>query len=437
MIGQPMDIYLAGDGNDTGLGTQAAPLASLAGAMARIRSQIQAGEAGEKPITVWLRGGTYRLDCGFRIEASDALTVPLMFRAAHGEMVRLNGGRELPANAFVPVVDAAILARLDPVARGLVLRCDLAQLGLHQPSARQPHGFGFPDRPADPELFIDDRPMPVARWPKSGALLTKTVPDQGTRTGEVPMRGATFTCDDARVARWATARHAVCHGQWGYDWAPSTVPVVSVDPDGGRIVLGSPSQYGVRTDKRFVMMHLLEEIGEPGEWYIDDDAGVLYVWPPCDLAEARIELSALSEPLISVRGVRHVSFHNLIIECARGTGVLLEGAGNRLVGCELRNLGGKAVTVSGEDNGVIGCHVHDCGQGGVFLAGGDRRTLTPAGNFAINNHIHTFNRIVRTYRPGIQFDGVGQRASRNLIHDAPHFGIALGGNEHQIGRAHV
>ncbi len=427
-----MNIHVAVSGNDAGPGTAAAPLASLTEVKNRLRALAQSGQSDALPIVVWLHGGTHHVDGGLHVVAGDIPDVPVSFRALPGEIVRVSGGRQIPPEAFAPVVDAAVLARLDPLARGNVVCCALAACGIESLGAMASHGFAFPSQPADPELFINDRPMPVARWPKSGALLTTTVPDQGTKIGESPMRGATFTCDDGRVARWATARHAVCHGQWGHDWAPSTVPVVSVDPRGGAIVLGAPSIYGVRAGKRFVMMHLLEEIGEPGEWYVDRDAGILYLWPPQALAGSRIEMSALTSPLISVRGVRQISFHDLIIECARGTGVILDGSNNRLVGCELRNIGGAAVTVGGEDNGVIGCHVHDCGQGGIFLGGGDRRTLTPGGNFAVNNHIHDFNRIVRTYRPGIKFDGVGQRASRNLIHAAPHFGLYLHGNDHVI-----
>ena len=64
--------------------------------------------------------------------------------------------------------------------------------------------------------------------------------------------------------------------------------------------------------------------------------------------------------------------------------------------------------------------------------GGDRKTLTPAGHFAENNHIHHFGRWDRMYRPGVFLSGVGLRASHNLIHDAPHSAILFGGNDHLI-----
>ncbi len=427
-----MDLHLATHGDDAAVGTVVAPLATLAGAWARLCFLHQADALGDQAVTVWLHGGTYRLERGFRLEAAQALPVSLAFRACPGESVQLSGARRLPADGFRPVDDPAVSARLDPAARGQVVQLDLAALGLHQPGPLRARGFGHREQPADAELFIDNRPMPVSRWPKNGSMEIGAVADPGSLLSDSNGRGAIFACGEARLARWTQARHAVCHGSWAYDWAPSTVPITSVDAASGSIHLATPTQYGVRSGKHVTVMHLLEEIGAPGEWYIDHDAGTLYLWPPHPLAGADIELSHLDEPLISVIGQRRVSFHGLVIAGGRGAGVVLEGSGNRVVGCELRNLGGHAVRVGGEDNGVVGCHVHDCGQGGLVIAGGDRRSLTPAGNFADNNHIHACNRVVRTYAPGIAIGGVGQRVTRNLIHDLPHFAIRLHGNDHRI-----
>ena len=36
----------------------------------------------------------------------------------------------------------------------------------------------------------------------------------------------------------------------------------------------------------------------------------------------------------------------------------------------------------------------------------------------------------RVYTPGISLQGVGNRASHNLIHNAPHMAMGFGGNDH-------
>ncbi|HWE03122.1 MAG TPA: right-handed parallel beta-helix repeat-containing protein, partial [Tepidisphaeraceae bacterium] len=89
-------------------------------------------------------------------------------------------------------------------------------------------------------------------------------------------------------------------------------------------------------------------------------------------------------------------------------------------------------TDAGADNGVIGCDIRHTGEGGIILGGGDRKSLTPANNFATNNSIVDYARWVRTYRPGIFVYGVGNRVSHNRITDAPHVGILMSGNDHIV-----
>jgi hypothetical protein len=64
------------------------------------------------------------------------------------------------------------------------------------------------------------------------------------------------------------------------------------------------------------------------------------------------------------------------------------------------------------------------------LAGGDRKTLTPAGHEALNNHIWRFAQHQLTCAYAIELGGVGNRAAHNLIHDVPHEALTIGGNDH-------
>ena len=59
----------------------------------------------------------------------------------------------------------------------------------------------------------------------------------------------------------------------------------------------------------------------------------------------------------------------------------------------------------------------------------DFKTLTPANNLAVNNHIHHYGIFQRTYAPGIGVAGCGQIVRNNSIHDAPHNAVLYGGNE--------
>lgn len=145
--------------------------------------------------------------------------------------------------------------------------------------------------------------------------------------------------------------------------------------------------------------------------------------------------------MVTLTDTAYVTLQGLTFEDTRGCGVVVEGGAHNLVaGCTLRNLGTYAVRIDtshnpsagGADNGVTGCDIYATGDGGIQLDGGDRKTLTPGGNFAVNNDIHDYSRWSFTYRPGVAVDGVGNRVAHNRIHDAPHNAILLGGNDHLI-----
>jgi hypothetical protein len=128
-----------------------------------------------------------------------------------------------------------------------------------------------------------------------------------------------------------------------------------------------------------------------------------------------------------------VTIRSLTLEAVRGTAVTISGGShNRLAGCTIRNGGRNAVSVSGTANGVIGCDIYQLGEGGISLSGGERRTLTPGGLYAENNHIHHYGRFKPMYSAGISVHGAGNRVTHNLIHDAPHQAIGFGGNDHVI-----
>ena len=86
----------------------------------------------------------------------------------------------------------------------------------------------------------------------------------------------------------------------------------------------------------------------------------------------------------------------------------------------------------GRHNGLDGCTIYDTGIGGVILGGGDRKTLTPAGNFVCNSNIYRTDRRVHMYAEAVVVDGCGNRVEGNFLHD--NFGGLLYflGNDHLI-----
>ncbi|NLC80711.1 MAG: right-handed parallel beta-helix repeat-containing protein [Lentisphaerae bacterium] len=99
----------------------------------------------------------------------------------------------------------------------------------------------------------------------------------------------------------------------------------------------------------------------------------------------------------------------------------------------MRHTGGWGIKFSGaRECDVRGCDLYDLGEGGISMAGGDRKTLTPSGNAADNNHICEYGKELSFYRPGVRLGGVGAKATHNLIHHADHQAISFTGNDHLV-----
>jgi hypothetical protein len=450
---EELRLYVAPGGSDSWSGIR--PAANASGTdgpfrtLERARDEIRSMRKARRihgPVTVLLRGGSYFRENSFLLteEDSGSSARPVVFRPFEGEKAVLTGGREL--SGFGPVTDEPVLARLQPAAHGHVLRADLRKQGIRDFGAMTARGFGRNIQPAALELFFQDKPMQLARWPNSEWALIAGAPDGKD--------GGKFTYEGDRPSGWKQTGDIWFHGYWGYDWADTYEKAASIDTEKREIVTVPPhGVYGYHPGKRFYALNILEELDEPGEWFLDRSSGVLYFWPPAPLSERKVSVSIAAEPLITVRGAAHIRIEGLTVECGRGCGVEIMGGRDVLVDrCLIRNLGTVGVSIGGligdiygrlynettyagdggRNNGVRRSEIVNTGEGGVILGGGNRKTLTAAGNFVEDCRIHSFQRWARTYRPAVAIHGVGNRVAHNLLHDAPHSAIILNGNEHLI-----
>ena len=460
-------ICVAPNGSDSKPGTAAQPFLTLE--RARDAARMQKGS------TVVLAPGTYWRSTTFVLDERDSGTV------YRGDQARITGGVDIPSSAVKLVTDPAILERLLPEVRGKVLEVDLGALGVSDFGAIGPRGFRRPYLPAPLELFVDDEPLMLAQWPNPGepGVPIGEVFDKGpvTRYGEKPTRGGTFEFATDRPARWTKADDVWITGLFANGYADSTVQVKAFDLAKKTLTTVQPHMYGFSSGKpwnTWVALNLLEEIDLPGELVADKTTGKLYFLPPAgkNIATSRLEVTVLKEPLVAIEGATGVVFDGVNIECSRGMGVYIErGANNRIQNATLRNLGMVAVCIgkgiapdsdyqhgftgtpvsrqlgswhehiynnttfnrdAGTGHGIVNCRIYNIGEGAISLGGGDRKTLTPAGNFVENCDIHHFNRWDRTYRSAVNIDGVGNIIRHCLIHDCPGSAIYLHGNDHVI-----
>lgn len=430
-----IELHIAPNGDDGADGSVNAPFATVA----RARDAIRILKSGTVPlseaITVSVHPGQYAIPRSISFEARDsgAPEAPITYQA-EGE-VRLYGGKLLPAEAFFPIAEQEIIARVPEGAREAVRALDLKAQGITDLGL---YPDNFEGAPALPELFFNGSRMTLAQWPNEGWAEIAQVVD----SGPAPWRNhtsdgtGTFEYSGDEPTRWLAAPAVWLEGYWCFDWAAATIRIGAIDTEKRQITLASPHHYGIGSGnpaaRRYRAINLLEELDVPGEYFIDREAGVLYFIPPAALDTAHIVLSTLTQPMLQVDNSEHLTFEGFTFEACAGTAVQFTGGKHiTLAGCTFRNTGQDGIVIEGgEAHTVQSCNLDNIGTTGIRIGGGDRKTLTPSKHQVLNNHIRNVSQRMRTHAYNLQFSGVGIHVAHNLISDAPHQAIMVAGNDH-------
>ncbi len=477
-------FFIAPNGNDQNPGTINSPFKTLVQARNTLRGLKINGTFPSTGVTVYLRDGIYALNETFELNESDSgfNDGKVIYRAYQDEDVRVMGGREISPNSVSLVTNSSILHRIvNPSARNNIHQVDLKSLGLHDYGTLKPFGFRRDVVPTAMEFFFNDRPMKRARWPNVGTFQITGVVDNG-HIGNIsnPLgTGGTFQYDEERPVHWSQAENMWISGFPGFGWAQDSIKIDTINHSSREIHLDSWHMFGFQTgyQNQLYVYNLIEELDYPGEYYIDENSGILYFYAPSDISSARMSVSILEEPLVAMEGTSLVTFEKLTFEVSRGIGIYIErGSDNLILNSKIRNIGNVGVCIgrgaendavyqhpphnpdytkesisrslgglfnwlysnstfnrhAGSGHGVESCDIFYTGAGGVSLGGGDRITLTPGRNYVENCHIYEFNRLDPSYKGAVNLDGVGNIVRKNLIHQTNQMAIFLNGNEHLV-----
>jgi hypothetical protein len=426
-------VYVAPDGCDTNDGSRQKPFATLTQARDAVRKIKARGVTGA--IGVVIKPGEYPITNTLSLTAEDSGTAqsPIVYRAEKKGTATLYGGIRL--TGFQPVTDSNLLDRLPAESRGKVMQCDLRALGITDTGHHQVRGFGQPPSPPTLELFFNGHPMTLARWPNTGFVQIKKLIAAGDKGKGIP---SVIQYDSERPARWTKARDLWLFGYFKYLWADATIKIAAIDPQAQTLTTAEAYQYGqgagMDTQQGIIYyaFNLLEELDAPGEWFLDRESGLLFFYPPSDLAKATVEIGRLSKPMLTLENVTNVRIEGLQFDLGRFNGIRIAHSQHcRVDACTVKRFAGNGITIEGgHENGILGCDIHTIGRSATEVIGGDRKTLTPGKHFVENCQIHSFGRIDRTYTPGIQLDGVGHRVAHNLLYDCPSSALRIEGNDH-------
>jgi len=469
-------FFISPSGNDKYNGTIEKPFATLEKARKEVR-KILAKEKNSS-ISVYFRAGDYFFKNSVVFDSLDSGTGdnPVTYSSYNNELVSFSGGISIPVKNATQVKDDLVLNRFPVTAKNKILQIDLKKFGIKDFGTLTPSGFARPYQPAPMELFCNKGAMHLARYPNDTLIPLGKILDPGSipRNGDFSHRGGKFQFSIDEPDRWAAAKDIWISGFFRYGYADDAVQIADLDLKNKIISTKQETLYGFESGKNFqrwFAYNLLEEIDSPGEYYIDGASGVLYFYRLEEELKT-IEVSMLEAPLVQLKNTSFIHFNGINFECSRGIGVYIEkGTENKIDNCVFRNLGivgvciGKGIEpfaeLTHEGDGqpasaklgslmnymykhttydreagtghiISNCEIYNTGSGGISLGGGDRLTLKKGNNQVVNCSIHDFNRLDRSYKAGINIDGVGNVIRNCEIFNCPGSAILLHGNDHLI-----
>ncbi len=420
----PVEVYVSPSGSNSADGTQARPVATLQEALKRVRS---AGPAASK---IWLMDGFHSIPSTLVIDAfaSGDPDRPLTIAAANGAKPRIIGGRVLQPGSFRKVATGdAAYQRLPQAARSQVYVYQLDGVAREGASKLAPRGTA--NRTGAPvTVFMGDEPMDLARWPDRGNWDPPTGVENGFFVGADSAGGLSVTAPNAPIARWRNATNVWAHGYFGNDWGDNHLKIAGIDA-AGKITFASQPAYGFGTKRPFYVYNLPEELSRAGEYWIDSDTGLLYLWPKTAIGSQPIYVSELSQTIIRMQDARNIVFRGITFEASRWT--LLETSSVNNITfhlCTFRNSGANGVLFDGRESTFSACEFYNIGAAGLGLGGGDRQRLVRGNNQVVNCYFHDTGRNYMHATAGALVMGVGNSFRNNLIANTPATALQFNGN---------
>ncbi len=434
LLSKGVTFYVSKQGNDSNNGSIEKPFATIQKGINTVK-RLKIPQA-----TIFIREGTYELNTSLLI---NGIKNGLTLTSFPGEKVQIIGGKQI--RGFKPINNKIkLFDRINKEVRAKIHYINLKKLGIKKYGKIMPRGFKFPITPSGLMLYFNDKPMTIARWPNKGWARTGDIPENLKKRG--------FKYVGNRPKYWHNTDNIWMYGFWYWDWADAYLKIKKIDTQKKEIIVSDPqSPYFYKKNRRYYVFNLIEELDFPGEWYLDQQTGILYFYPPGDINNAKIYISTLKDPILKIENSHKIKIKNITFSYSNGAGIIITGGSNNTIeNCTIKNLGTVGISIgninastkiyknplyqgnAGKNNGVSFCTIYNCGEGGIVLGGGDRKNLTPARNFVKNTLIFKASEWVKTYRGGIYMYGVGNIISHNEIYDLPHTAIFFWGNNHII-----
>lgn len=421
-------VFVSPNGCDSASGREDAPVKTIAEALKRAERK--------NGMKIVLSGGNYNITKQLDITSahSGSEETPLLIMSKNGEKARISGSKQISPSAFSKPENEKMLSLLKEEARDRVLACDLRALGITD--------FGYVGH-GGAELLINGTRMSLCRYPSEGKELIKMSRDVisscGTEGHINKNEPFEIGITDDRCLEWKKTDGIYLFGALYVEWERHYAEMASFNGETHTMKSKTcyhphfPVEYNDGNNYCFV--NVFEELDTPGEWYIDRDEGVLYVYPPegkfADSDDIRLITDTVNGFICN--NAENVIFDRLTVGnlagCAFKSGNCTQVLIQR---CHISGIclgkgqdeGSPAVYIAdGKRNGIIASKIEKFVTRAVSVDGGDRLNLIPANNFMQNCVV------TNAYcRFGIGAGGCGNLISHNYV-----YGTTLGDAGHNEG----
>lgn len=413
-------FYVSQNTQKHGDGSEENPFNTLQEAQNAVRNSSY---RGKKDIKVIFRGGEYEVDKAFEFNQRDSGSEEhkVTYEAYEGEKVVFTGSKKITSDMF-EAVPADILNRLDESVRDKVVKIDLRKLGVSEMTGEQQDAYNKQLVSSHYYLFADDQKLTQARYPNSGYVTTtKTVRNGDLKTTPV------FQYDDERMKKWKNPEDIWIYSLWPYGYSPMKNNIESIDLSTNTIYCSLPQLLPGSTGGSFFFYNVLEELDMPGEYYMDHDECVIYLYPPESFLgdDDAYYMAYLNDNVFRFNNTSNFELKGITVQGSRKTGIYADGCKNFTINkCDVRYMTNRGIEVlNGEYNTVKNCDIHNIGYEGVIITAGSIQYLVDGQGLVTNNHIYKFGCTDVNYTGAVEYIGKGITVSHNLIHDS--WGMAM------------
>lgn len=403
----PIEVYVAPNGDDTAQGTKDAPVATVAGAVKKAQ-EIDTNSENVREVNIVLADGEYEVTSTVSVRD---LRGKVTLKADNGAKPVIKGSKTVSISEMEYANDPRVIA-------SGVRVYDLSDYNLADKICTDTNSIAATNTFG---VFVNDVIKPIAEYPNNGELVVDDVYANGN-----PGKDNAITLTSEKFGKYANVDGWFIEGyikEKYRTWKSDDFTITGNDLTFNTIK--SSNVYSLYRNWR--IFNLLEELDTAGEWYVDKDAKKLYYLPV--QGEESIEISNMAKTLIEVAvndfTIDGISFKNT---CGNAVTIADGISGTTITNCDFAAIGRNSIeAVNTANTRILNNTLRNIGYMGINVVGGNIETLTPSGNVISQNSVSRTGEVVRSYSYAIKANGVGNEINGNYISDTKSIAVGYGG----------